>query len=235
MRKLFIVTAVAVCAVCVVPAVASAAKKFESTVAWTHVNKVESPDLPVLMGTVTSESPKCVKNRSVEVSGSGSVTKKTDEEGVFGVSSNEISEDLGDDMEASVLKRKFGPRKKRKVCLPASGAEFTIAEGSTSVSDFSYNEETNTFSGTMVSSEPLCVDSRELEIDRFDGVDFTPIGFTTSDSNGAFSFTHNEALEPGAYDAFGNAISSIDFEPSGDGSSLNCQAFDSNDVDIPGP
>lgn len=235
MRKALIVCVIAAGAFCALASAAQAVKKFESTVAWTHIEKPTGDDDPTLMGTVTSESPKCIKGRKVAVTDelSNTLTKTTDANGIFGLSNIEIFETLpGWVYDTQLKKKKFGKEGRRKICLPDS-ATFTFIEDQipTTISDLAYDGGTNTFTGTLVSEDPACLFQRGVEI--YDTADFNaPIGSTTSDNAGAFAYTHISVPPPGMYDAYAPISSYLAFEPDGDGVAGTCAAADSNDISI---
>ncbi|MDX6587058.1 MAG: hypothetical protein QOI31_1531 [Solirubrobacterales bacterium] len=242
MTKGLTLGAVALCVLCAVPSVAGAAAKFESTVAWTDVDFDPAPGGPVLIGTVTSESPKCVKGRKVVITDetSAKVTKTTDADGAFGLTGDEISIELpGYHYDTDLQKKKFGKKGKRKTCLPDSATATFTENGNgiaTTISDFAFNDQTNTFSGTLVSADPRCVANRTVGIfHTLDGQEFTPKGETSSDGTGAFSYTHNEEPEAGSWDGFADQTAFTDFEEDGDVLFGLCDYADSNDVEIGPP
>ena len=219
MRRLFIVTAVAVSAGFVVPAVASATKKFESTVAWTHTVDTPAKLDPFLFATVTSESPKCIKGRRVVITDEldERLTKTTDADGIFGLSREDtISELPGSEYDTKLQRKKFGKKGKKKICLPDSATFTFIKEPvSTSINDLSFDAGTNTFTGTLVSENPKCVQQRDVGI--YDLTGLQNIGVTESEGTGAFTYTHGEAPSPGTYDAYADTINYVTFKPNGDG------------------
>lgn len=226
------VGAVALSAICCMPATAMAGKtKVETTVRWTDVNPIAGPNnnSPFYFGQVSSSNSKCVSKRKLTILDDGDKIKvKANANGRFVATPGDF---VG--LPSATTKVTADPLSlgKKKACKSDS-ANASLSFEETTLNDLAFVDATNTFTGTIGTEEPFCAGGRKMKLFRDDGVNFTQEGSAFSSDSGDYSIALAGEPDPGQWSAITDDYYLASTFQSGNMAVTGCVGATSNIVTI---
>jgi hypothetical protein len=185
-------------------AASAASSRVASDVDFTEFHLNGDPDR-LFVGEITSDSPKCVKKRRVTLvdAASNSISVKTGSDGQF-VFGTEAFQDLpaGPPLVATAGKVAFGKKNRKVVCKTSASATFTDSANEVTITNFAFDDPTNTFTATLTSPDPFCVANRSIPLFRSDDVTSDEVASAVADAGGTLSVTLPGEPQSGSYEFF---------------------------------